>query len=236
MQYLDTLMHMSAWQLFLVFLIQNLLVFAAALGLGYIIRLLFQVPSQQITRKEWRLAGITVIINSVITLVGGLLWQSGFIHLQSGWNSTVLTDTIILFLAMDLLMYVFHYLIHHSVLYRYIHQLHHEAIDPTPVDLFVLHPVETIGFGLLWLMVLLSGHFNLLAVILYLCLNVVFGVVGHLGFEPLGRHGSGQWKAFQWMGTSSFHHAHHRDINGNFGFYTSIWDRLFRTYLPADKK
>ncbi|RAJ80211.1 sterol desaturase/sphingolipid hydroxylase (fatty acid hydroxylase superfamily) [Chitinophaga dinghuensis] len=236
MWYLDTLMKMPAWQLFLVFLLQNLVVFGAALGLGYAIRHYFGISTPTITRKEWSVAGITVIINSLITLVGGMLWQSGFIRLSWGWSINVLTDTVLLLLAMDLLMYIFHYIIHHTVLYRYIHQLHHASIDPTPIDLFVLHPVETMGFGILWLMVLLSASFNLPAVIIYLCLNVIFGVVGHLGFEPLERHGSGQLKILQWIGTSRFHHAHHQDIKGNFGFYTSIWDRLFRTYLPENKQ
>ncbi len=235
MGYLDTLMKMPAWQLFLVFLLQNLVVFAAALGIGYAIRNYYRITTPAITRKEWRIAGITVIINTGITLAGGILWQSGFIRLSINWSFEVLTDTLILLLAMDLLMYVFHYLIHHTVLYRYIHQLHHESIDPTPIDLFVLHPVETTGFGLLWLIVLLSANFNLPAVVIYLCLNVIFGVVGHLGFEPLERHGSGQLKMLQWIGTSRFHHAHHQDIKGNFGFYTSIWDRLFRTYLQENQ-
>jgi len=134
-----------------------------------------------------------------------------------------------LFVAMDLLMYVFHIIIHKTFLYKAVHQLHHDAIDPKPIDLFVLHPVETMGFGSLWLMLLMVYGFNIYAIIIYLVVNVIFGLAGHLGIEPLPAKVR-QWPVIRYLGTSTFHHHHHQDIQHNFGFYTSVWDRLFNTY------
>lgn len=108
------------------------------------------------------------------------------------------------------------------------HLLHHEAIDPKPIDLFVLHPVETICFGGLWLALLIVHPFNLYAMILYLIVNVLFGMLGHLGIEPLPEK-LRKAPVLKYIGTSTFHHQHHRDVEHNFGFYTSVWDRLFGT-------
>lgn len=216
--------------LFLIIIAENFIVFAIPVAVGYRIRRLYGMPSHQISKKEWQLATMTVVINSIITYTGALAWKCGFIHISFSWSLWSLADIIILLLAMDFLMYIFHYAIHHTALYRYIHGMHHEAVDPTPIDLFILHPVETIGFGTLWLALLVVGNFNIWGIVIYLALNVIFGIIGHLGFEPLKQDSTMGKFAAKWLGTSAFHHQHHKDINGNFGFYTSIWDRLFGTY------
>jgi sterol desaturase/sphingolipid hydroxylase (fatty acid hydroxylase superfamily) len=35
------------------------------------------------------------------------------------------------------------------------------------------------------------------------------------------------------IGTSTFHARHHQEPTSNFGFYTSIWDELFRSLNRA---
>lgn len=130
---------------------------------------------------------------------------------------------------MDLAMYVFHYAIHHSFIYNAIHKLHHQYHNPSPIDLYVLHPIETLGFGSLWLIIINLYTFNFTAVIIYLAANVLFGIIGHLGFEPLPARIQNMLP-FKFLGTSTFHHNHHTDVQHNFGFYTIIWDRLFGTY------
>ena len=67
---------------------------------------------------------------------------------------------------------------------------------------------------------------------IYLALNVAFGTVGHLGVEPLPE----SWRHSRWLNvlsTSTFHVQHHGEPDRNYGFYTVIWDRLFRT-LSSD--
>ena len=212
---------------FLVFLGQNLLVFLFALLLGYSMLSFSKRPGGAISKSDWRIAVGTVFINTLVTYAGYALWQNGWIRIRFGWSAGMISDFLILFFAMDFLMYVFHWLIHYSFLHRYIHELHHEAIDPKPIDLFVLHPVETLAFGGLWLSLLLLKPFNMGAILFYLLLNVVFGIVGHLGTNGSARPAN---RLLQLLGTSRFHHAHHRNIHCNFGFYTSLWDRLFGTF------
>ncbi|QJB34063.1 sterol desaturase family protein [Chitinophaga oryzae] len=217
------------WQLWLFFLIENALIVLGVLAWG---NRLLQRPRREMfryTSHQWRLCIVTFLLNTLVTIAGYQLWKHGYIRIHETLSWRVLTDALALFLVMDLLMYLFHYLIHQTFLYRLLHRLHHEATDPVPIDLFVLHPLETLSFGALWLLVLLPFNMNLYGILIYLTINVVFGMTGHLGMEPLPEN-MRQWPVLKYLGTSTFHHGHHRQEHFNYGFYTSIWDRLFGTF------
>ncbi|RYZ97545.1 MAG: fatty acid hydroxylase family protein [Sphingobacteriaceae bacterium] len=227
LEYLSTLSTVNLW---LIFLAENLLVTLLALITGTAILKLSDKPVNKPTVNEWLICGLTNIINTIITFTGFRLWQLGYISLElnPGWD--ILTDFALLFLLMDLAMYVFHFLIHrYNFIYRHIHKFHHQYENPIPIDLFVLHPLETVSFGTLWLITISLLHFNFYAIAAYLVANVIFGTIGHLGFEPLPEKFTNN-KLIRYIGTSTFHHRHHLDVKHNFGFYTSIWDRIFNTY------
>jgi Delta7-sterol 5-desaturase len=218
---LNYLSILPAGYLWLIFFVENVLITAGVLIIGSMFH------KGPYTKSAWRMCAITNVINTVVTYAGCWLWQHHIIHITTNNSWKIIPDFWLLFFEMDLLMFLFHIAIHKTFLYKAVHQLHHEAIDPTPIDLFVLHPVETIGFGCLWLLVLIPYTFNIYAIALYLVVNVIFGLIGHLGVEPLPL---GERSFFKYFGTSTFHHNHHQDIHHNFGFYTSIWDRIFGTY------
>lgn len=220
---LQYLLHLPIGVVWLIFFIENVLITCGVLVIG---RYFYKGGY---TSKEWGICVITNVLNTVVTYGGCWLWKHGWIKIGFEGSWQILVDFLLLFVAMDLLMYVFHICIHKTFLYKAVHQLHHEAIDPKPIDLFVLHPVETIGFGSLWLLLLMVYGFNIYAIIIYLFVNVIFGLAGHLGIEPLPRSVR-DMPVIKYLGTSTFHHQHHQDIKHNFGFYTSVWDRLFNTY------
>jgi Delta7-sterol 5-desaturase len=218
----------AAWGLFL---LENVLLTGLVLGGGRLLLQKLQKTGGGVsayTRREWVLCGITNILNTVVTYAGFWLWKKHFITITMGGPWRILPDFLLLFFSMDLLMFLFHFLIHKTFLYRSIHLLHHGSIDPKPIDLFILHPVETLSFGTLWLVLLILYPFNIYAILIYLTVNLVFGLTGHLGMEPLPENIQ-QLPVLRWLGGSTFHHHHHKDIHYNFGFYTTIWDRLFGT-------
>ena len=229
-EFLNTLLTLPEAVLWLFFLAENMLITALVLLIGRALQKHYTpvAPSYRYTSHEWLLCGITNILNTAVTYAGFWLWKHHIISIHIHLSLYIIIDFIILFLAMDLLMYIFHFIIHKTFLYNLMHRLHHQAIDPKPIDLFVLHPVETISFGGLWLVLLIVYPFNLYAMILYLTVNVLFGMIGHLGLEPLSERLRSN-PVLKYIGTSTFHHQHHQDIHHNFGFYTSIWDRLFGT-------
>ncbi len=64
----------------------------------------------------------------------------------------------------------------------------------------------------------------------FLMLNILFGTIGHTGVETLAPSVA-ENLPFRWLGTSRFHMTHHEREETDFGFYTVIWDSLFRTLL-----
>jgi sterol desaturase/sphingolipid hydroxylase (fatty acid hydroxylase superfamily) len=205
------------------------LVTLLALLFGWLVLKFNHKPIKSASRQEVLVCILTNIINILITYAGFWLWKHGDVQLSYNRSWRMVFDFLALFILMDLAMFVFHYVIHHSAIYKAIHRFHHHYTDPTPIDLFVLHPLETLGFGSLWLIIISLISFNIYAVFIYLTVNVLFGVVGHLGIEPIPA-GIRKLIPFKYLGTSSFHHRHHLDINYNYGFYTNIWDKLFKTY------
>ncbi|AFD05461.1 sterol desaturase family protein [Solitalea canadensis] len=225
--FLLTFQSVSPVLLWLIFLLENTIIMMLALVVGELIinRKYFLRGIRTYSKRDWIIGVSTCCINTAITYLGFWLWKHQYIDIKFDWNGLVLIDFLLMFFVMDLLMFLFHYGIHKTGVYKKIHELHHTAIDPKPIDLFVLHPAETIGFGTLWLMVLYVFELNIYAIIFYLMLNVLFGIIGHLGFEPFKKGNV----IFKWLGTSTFHHHHHQHIDCNFGFYTTIWDQLFGT-------
>lgn len=218
-------------------LLLNVAIFVLTLAAGEVMIRLFRTkavaePPPPITRLEWLLATCTVLANSLVLVVGAILWRAGWITVRFDLSLPLfLRDTLVLFLAMDGAMYFLHRLAHWPPLYAFLHQIHHRYDNPRPLTLFALNPLEGVSFGVLWLIVLMVYPSTWAGIMAYLGLNVLFGLIGHLGVEPFPR----QWVRLPVIGlisTSTFHAEHHDDGAYNFGFYTLIWDRLFGTLSP----
>jgi lathosterol oxidase len=218
---------------------ENLGVFLGALALGALcLRRSAERTSAlpgALTRLELQLAAATVAVNTLVTWAGWLLWREGYLQVRHAGLQESLLDALTLLLAMDVCMYALHRVAHVPWFYRRVHHLHHVYEAPRPLTLFVMHPLECLGFGLLWLALLWVHPATWLGMTLYLTLNVVFGVVGHLGQEPVPLPRVLQ----RWLGTAGFHGGHHQAPGHNYGFYTQLWDRLLRTGgcpLPGDSR
>lgn len=221
------------WQAIVVLLAENVVVLAVALLFGEWAVRRYQarrvaLPAGPLKREEILITCSSVLLNTVVTVVGLLLWRAGLIRFRTdvGWRAWL--DVVILLLLMDFAMYVLHRLAHHPWLFPLMHRLHHVYDRPRPLTLFILNPVENLAFGVLWLVVICLYQSSWLGMSIYLVLNVLFGTIGHLGVEPFPL-----WWAkvpvLRYLAGSTFHARHHQDLGCNFGFYTLIWDRLFGT-------
>lgn len=218
------------------FFAQNLAVMAGALVFGAVVVASLQEtrriapPPPPIERREIALVACTVVLNAAVTAAGYELYRAGLVHFRADFGARWLLDVLVLVLGMDFAMYWLHRLAHLKWLYL-IHRPHHRYVNPRPLTLFVLSPLETVSFGGLWLGFLFVYSPSWMAVVVYLTLNVFFGVVGHTGvelFPPFFERAP----VLRWIAGSAFHADHHASETGNFGFYTSVWDRLFGTYRP----
>jgi len=220
-------------------LAENLLIFALALAAGAIglhffaSRRVAERPDR-LTRAEILFAAVTILLNTAVTVVGLYLYRAGWIRFRTDVGPRVLLDVLVLLLVMDVLMYVLHRVAHHPLLFSIVHSIHHRYERVRPLTLFVLHPVETLSFGGLWLALLCIYPPSWLGMSIYLALNVAFGVIGHMGVEPLPDRVR-RLPGMRLIAMAGFHATHHRDPTKNYGFYTSIWDRLFRSLDAAER-
>lgn len=179
-----------------------------------------------VSRSDLYVSFLTIICNCLVMLIGVFLWKNAWIEVGSSLSPVlVLSEVFALILLMDFFMYLFHYAAHLPWAYKLLHRKHHEHVNTNFLSLFVLHPAETIGFGLMILALLVFYNFSVVSITFYLMINLVWGTIGHLNKEFFPARFD---RLF--VGTTRFHNQHHRDETKNFGFYTSIWDRLFGTY------
>ncbi|TGM12104.1 fatty acid hydroxylase family protein [Leptospira selangorensis] len=224
----------------LLFFIENLLIFTCSVYVGNLLSIRYArrriVPTPpKIEAKEILFATSTIFLNTIVTLLGLWFWRTGSIQFRSDIGVFALLDILILLLVMDAGMYLLHRIAHIPFIYRFAHRTHHRYDKPRPLTLFVLNPLEALGFGALWLLLLCVYDFSWLGMSIYLGLNVVFGSIGHLGVEPLSDK-LFRSNLFNTLTTSTFHAMHHQNEDYNFGFYTSIWDRMFGTLYPENSR
>ncbi|MBY0551639.1 MAG: sterol desaturase family protein [Candidatus Obscuribacterales bacterium] len=213
--------------------VQNVIQFAMCVIGGHYLISAFKerritAPPARISAGQSALVGMCVALNTVVAVAGWWLWKEGVIHIRTELNWHALVDMTVLLLLMDFLMYVTHRIAHLPLIYPILHRTHHLEELTRPVSLFMLNPLEVFGYGALWLGVLYVYPSSWIGIVLYLLLNATFGALGHLGIEPFPKH----WLSIPILGhltTSTFHAQHHLDGEKNFGFYTDVWDRLFKT-------
>lgn len=158
-----------------------------------------------------------IILNAGVGVVGWWLWINGYIHLKSSGVVVSLMDSLLMLAFMDFGMYVTHRLVHHPMLFPLFHRFHHRHENTNPISLFVLHPVEVVGFGSLMIVFLMMFSMSFWGLVTYLTLNVVWGTLGHSGVEPFPK----RFKfvaGINLLGTSTFHAEHHEHPKFNFGF------------------
>lgn len=237
-QFIESLKSISLAELAIWSLAINTAIFFGALAVGELLVRVFKSracarPPEPLTTLECVLAGVCLLLNSLVFFAGAILWRSGLLAIRFELTPlSVAADVLVLFLAMDFLMYVTHRIAHHPLIFAIVHATHHRYTQPRPLTLFALNPIEVLGFGSLWLGLICLYASSWLGIVIYLTLNVVFGMVGHLGVEPF----PAAWirvPVLRWISTSTFHAEHHDDKDHNYGFYTLIWDRLFGTTSPT---
>lgn len=224
----------ASWPvILLVFLLENLLIFALVVLFGSWATSRFEarrvaLPPDPLSAKEVVVVLANILLNTITTLLGLWLWRNGVIRFRTDVGFFALADVLILLLGMDLLMYVLHRIAHTRILYSLLHQFHHQYDRPRPLTLFALSPLENLAFGGLWLTFISIYSASWLGMSIYLMLNVLFGVMGHLGVEPVPPSWARK-PMLRHIAGASFHAQHHQGMEHNFGFYTLFWDRFLGT-------
>lgn len=232
---LDILSQLSLPNLLVLSLLINVVLFLCSITLYTLVskfskQAQIQTTNQIITKGDIVLSIVVLVCNAAVFIFGEWLWELDIIKVaEDGLLSSILLQIIVLIAAMDLLMYVFHRIAHLPIFYNQVHGKHHEHTSVNALSLFVLHPIEAIGFGLLFIVVLTLYSFNVWAITVYLVVNLIWGTIGHLNQGILKDNKVKKWISKVFC-LSLFHNRHHQYPNCNYGFYTLFWDKLFNTY------
>lgn len=226
----------SAFEAFGLFLALNTVIFAVSVALCHALGRRFGAKRlfdrwEPLRAIEIVAAVGSIVLNALISIVGWWLWRQGFISIHVGTWIEAGIHCVGMMLFMDVGMYLFHRLAHAPLPFRWMHAFHHRHESTNPISLFVLHPFEVLGFGMLMIAYLMLFPTEVCGLIAYLSLNVLWGTLGHSGVEPFPASLL-RIPIIRLIGTSTFHAEHHEHLKYNFGFYTLIWDRLLGTLDP----
>ncbi len=190
----------------------------------------YRLKSIPLIKKDLFLAIIILIVNVLVAIPGYLLFLNSKIIFT---EVNMLSDFVLLFILVDLVMYLLHYVSHSIWPFKLIHKIHHAHTDFNAISLYVMQPFEALLFGLLLTIIPFLYSLNIYSFILFLFINWLFGVIAHL--NTLSNNPA---KIF---GNNVFHKHHHELGKCNYGFYTVLWDKLFGTYynqaeIKSEKK
>ena len=123
----------------------------------------------------------------------------------------------------ELHFFCVHRLIHTPFLYKWVHSVHHNSVNPSPFSSLAMHPVEHILYFSSVLLHLVIPSNPILA--LYQMHFAGFGaMVGHIGYDKIEvGHGGFDTHAYS-------HYLHHKHFEVNYGDGLMPLDKLFGTW------
>lgn len=190
---------------------------------------------------KWKMFGQEALVAVITLTVSGtvigftttMLKTNGIItfnHAPAPWWVIALEFGLYFFLF-DTYFYWLHRWMHKEPVYSWVHKLHHKSISPNMLTTLSVNPLESVingGFVPLFLAVLMVHDAT---VALITPVNIIMGLYVHSGYEFLPRWWNRTW-ATKWFISATFHDQHHRFFMGNYGGYTTIWDRVCGTIRP----
>ncbi len=179
--------------------------------------------SKKKTLSDFGLSLFILVLNIIVAIPGYMLFYWDIIRFDYQFSfGALLLDLVLLIAVVDFIMYVTHLLAHKVEFLKTLHARHHTHHEFNEFSLYVLHPYEALGLGFLFTSLFYFYTFNIYTVVLFLCINWFWGVIAHLNTS------TGVMPKF--FSDNLFHAIHHKEGEYNLGFYTVLWDRLFKTY------
>jgi Delta7-sterol 5-desaturase len=190
-----------------------------------------KMPSFKDYRRDilFSLVSITIsAITIVLTFYVGSKHNNVYHDINEHSIAYYLFTFVWMFFLHDTYFYWMHRAMHHPLLFKHVHLIHHKSTNPSPWTAYAFHPLEAISEAFILPLIAFTLPVHTSAVIFFFVFQISYNVYGHLGFEilPKGFHKT-------WIGrlvnTSTAHNIHHHKFKGNYGLYSLLWDRLMGT-------
>jgi sterol desaturase/sphingolipid hydroxylase (fatty acid hydroxylase superfamily) len=178
------------------------------------------------------------IINSIISIIifglYGLLivfcYRNNIVSLSFLNDYKILIDLLTLAVWNEVHFYISHKSLHTKLLVG-IHKTHHKSVVVTPFSTYSFHPIEAIILGSVMILPMFLIEFELIALIIFPIYHLFLNTLGHSNVRLTKK--SGGLKSLE---ISTQHNNHHTKYNSNFGFASSIIDRIMQTYYKIKKR
>ena len=151
-----------------------------------------------------------------------------------GWPGWL--EILLAVLILDLAIWMQHVVTHKVPLFWRFHRVHHADPDMDVTTGFRFHPVEILAsMGLKIVLVYALGP-SALAVLVFEILLSGTALFNHANLTLPGPLDRALRLVLVTPDMHRVHHSIHRaEHDSNYGFCLSLWDRLFRTYVPEPK-
>jgi sterol desaturase/sphingolipid hydroxylase (fatty acid hydroxylase superfamily) len=194
--------------------------------------------------RRWRAnLGITLIDIAVVrvlfpTAAVGVALAAG----ESRWGLFNAFDVpaplafVVSLVALDFVIWVQHVAFHRVPLLARLHRVHHADLDFDVTTGFRFHPVEIVLSLLIKFAAVVALGAPVAAVLMFELLLNLGSLFNHGNVRMPGTID----RVLRWLVvTPDMHRVHHsiesEEINSNYGFFLSWWDRLFGTYRAAPR-
>lgn len=193
---------------------------------------------QQVARRWLTNLSLVIIGSLSVKLLGSLTVISVAMYvMHQSWGLLAMlplpygVDIFLGIILLDLAIYFQHVLSHRIPILWRMHRVHHADRDIDVTTGVRFHPLEILASILYKCCVILILGPVVISVVIFEILLNASAMFNHANLKlPIG------WdrKIRTLVVTPDMHRVHHsvivRETNSNYGFFLSIWDRLFKTY------
>jgi sterol desaturase/sphingolipid hydroxylase (fatty acid hydroxylase superfamily) len=178
--------------------------------------------------RELRWALLTSIVFTVLCALSLLLYQQGWTSIYEDIHdysiAYFIVSPLLILLAYETYYYWLHRWMHRPAIFRIVHKVHHDSLEPTVFTAFSFHPVEAFLQFLFFPLVIVLIPVHLYALAAVFLVLTVSATINHSGVEIYGK-GS----VVKHIIGSSHHDLHHQEFTTNFGLTLTWWDRAMKT-------
>ncbi len=187
------------------------------------------------TKRMWSEFGYSMSTVVIFAIIGSLIItakRAGYTLIYNdiatyGWGWFFLSIMLII-LVHDAYFYWGHRLMHHPLIFRHVHLVHHKSTNPSPWAAYSFHPLEAVVEAGIFPLIVFLIPVHKFALLTFLIYMISRNVMGHLGIEFLP-HWFINNKWINWHTTTTHHDLHHKDFDSNYGLYFTWWDKWFGT-------